>query len=179
MSVVKLIHKALSDSDIRRILGSGAKIFKYSELANFESLEQLLPNAVDYCIILYEDGPNHGHWVGLSKYGNTFEHFDSYGIKPDKELAWINFKTRRYLQENAPYLTQLLRGEHYVYNNVRFQAMDSNVNTCGSHVVHRLYRLKNENMDLKSYQKFMLKIKDEYNMGYDLIVAEFISKFFK
>jgi len=34
-------------------------------------------------------------------------------------------------------------------------------------------------MDLKSYQKFMLKIKDEYNMGYDLIVAEFISKFFK
>jgi hypothetical protein len=72
-----------------------------------------------------------------------------------------------------------LRGEHYVYNNVRFQAMDSNVNTCGSHVVHRLYRLKNEKMDLKSYQKFMLKIKDEYNMGYDMIVAEFISKFFK
>ena len=148
MNVVKLIHKALSDSDIRRILGRDTKIIRYSELANFESLEQLLPDAVDYCIILYEDGPNHGHWVGLSKYGNTFEHFDSYGIKPDKELAWINFKTRRYLKESA------------------------------SHVVHRLYRLKNQRMDLKSYQKFMLKIKDEYNIGYDLIVAEFISKLF-
>ena len=34
------------------------------------------------------------------------------------------------------------------------------------------FRLKNEKMDLKSYQKFMLKIKDEYNIGYDLIVAE-------
>ena len=45
--------------------------------------------------------------------------------------------------------------------------------------MHRLYRLKNEKMDLKGYQKFMLKIKDEYNIGYDLIVAEFISKLFK
>ena len=124
MNVVKLIHKALSDSDIRRILGRDTKIIRYSELANFESLEQLLPDAVDYCIILYEDGPNHGHWVGLSNYGNTFEHFESYGIKPDKELAWINFKTRRYLKESAPYLTQLLRNEHYFYN-VRFQEMDS------------------------------------------------------
>ena len=82
------------------------------------------------------------------------------------------------MKESAPYLTQLLRNERYVYNDVRFQAMDSYVNTCGSHVVHRLYRLNNEKMDLKSYQQFMRTIKDEYNIGYDLIVAEFISKFF-
>ena len=179
MSILKLVHRALSDSDLRRILGAGTKVIKYSELSSFQSLGQLLPNAIDYCIILYEDGPNHGHWVGLSKYDGLFEVFDSYGIKPDKELAWINLKTRNSLGEKAPYLTNLLRGNHYIYNSVRFQALDSKVNTCGSHVVHRLYRLKNEKMDLKSYQKFMLKIKDEYNMGYDMIVAEFISKFFK
>ena len=179
MSILKLVHRALSDSDLRRILGRETKIIKYSELSSFDSLDQLLPNAIDFCIILYEDKPSSGHWIGLSKYNGLFEHFDSYGIKPDKELAWINLKTRNSLGEKAPYLTDLLRGKHYIYNNVRFQAMDSQVNTCGSHVVHRLYRLKNEKMDLKSYQKFMLKIKDEYNMGYDLIVAEFISKLFK
>ena len=76
-----------------------------------------------------------GHWVGLSKYNDLFEHFDSYGIKPDKELAWINLKTRNSLGERAPYLTELLRGQHYIYNNVRFQQLDSYVNTCGDHVV--------------------------------------------
>ncbi|MFM7980022.1 MAG: hypothetical protein ACKPKO_11970, partial [Candidatus Fonsibacter sp.] len=34
----------------------------------------------------------------------------------------------------------------YIYNNVKFQDRDGYVNTCGSHVVHRLYRLKNDNM---------------------------------
>ena len=73
MSILKLVHRALSDSDLRRILGAGTKIIKYSELSSFQSLDQLLPNAIDYCIILYEDGPNHGHWVGLSKYDGLFE----------------------------------------------------------------------------------------------------------
>ena len=43
MSIVKLIHKALSDSDIRKILGHETKIIKYSELAQFTDLNELLP----------------------------------------------------------------------------------------------------------------------------------------
>ena len=42
MSVRKLIHKALSDSDIRTILGVATKSIKYSELANISSLDELL-----------------------------------------------------------------------------------------------------------------------------------------
>ena len=79
MSIIKLIHKALSDSDIRKILGHDTKIIKYSELSQFEDLSQLLPNLKDYCVILYEDNIDHGHWVGLSRYGGKYEHFDSYG----------------------------------------------------------------------------------------------------
>ena len=72
MSIVKLIHKALSDTDIRRILGNGTKVIKYSELSHYDDLNQLLPKDTDYCIILYEDHVDHGHWVGLSKYdGNS------------------------------------------------------------------------------------------------------------
>ena len=51
MSVRKLIHKALSDSDIRTILGADTKVRKYSELANIGSLDELLPRLVDYCIM--------------------------------------------------------------------------------------------------------------------------------
>ena len=67
MSVRKLIHKALSDSDIRAILGVDTKIIKYSELANINSLDELLPRPVDYCVMLYAEMPNRGHWVGLLK----------------------------------------------------------------------------------------------------------------
>ena len=80
MSLRELIHEALSDSDIRTILGADTKIIKYSELANISSLDELLPRLVDYCIILYEAMANRGHWVGLLNYNGMFEHFDSYGI---------------------------------------------------------------------------------------------------
>ena len=86
MPVRKLIHKALSDSDIRTILGADTKIITCSELANINSLDELLPRLVDYAIILYEDSPNRGHWVALLKYNGMFEQLGSYGIKPDKEL---------------------------------------------------------------------------------------------
>ena len=178
MSIIKLIHKALSDSDIRRILGQDTKIIKYSELASFEDLDQLLPSPMDYCIILYEDNIDHGHWVGLSRHGGTYEHFDSYGLKPDKELAWINMQKRASLHENQPYLSDLLKHQEYVYNSVRYQQSDVGVNTCGSHVVHRLYRFKKQNMDLDQYHNFMQGLKDDFNTSYDIIVSEFIKPFF-
>ena len=41
MSIEKLIRKALSDADIRRILGSDTRIIKYSNLAPYNSLDEL------------------------------------------------------------------------------------------------------------------------------------------
>ena len=89
IDIVRLINKALSDEDIQRILGGDAKIIKYAELGQLNDIDQLLPNEKDYCIILYEDRPNRGHWTALLKYNNLYEHFDSYGVKPDSELKWI------------------------------------------------------------------------------------------
>ncbi len=45
------------------------------------------------------------------KYNNLYEHFDSYGIKPDSELKWIGAKISRQLNQDEPYLTQLLKEE--------------------------------------------------------------------
>ncbi len=86
MDVERLINKALSDEDIQRILGGDAEIIKYSELGNLHDADQLLPREEDYCIILYEDRPNRGHWTAISKYNGLYEHFDSYGVKPDDQL---------------------------------------------------------------------------------------------
>ena len=176
IDIVRLINKALSDGDIQRSLGGDAKIIKYAELGNLYDIDQLLSDEKDYCIILHEDRPNRGHWTALLKYNNLYEHFDSYGVKPDSKLKWIGAKRNRQLNQDEPYLTQLLKKEedNYIYNNVAYK--DSKVNTCGSHVVHRLYRLKNDNMSLPDYYKFMKSLKDQTNAGYDVIVAEFVNK---
>ena len=116
--------------------------------------------------------------MALSRHGGTYEHFDSYGLKPDKELQWINMKKRKALHEDEAYLSKLLKPEAFVYNNVRYQQLDSGVNTCGSHVVHRLFRLKTQDMDLDAYHSYMLSLKEDFNTSYDMIVAEFIQRYF-
>ena len=131
-----------------------------------------------YFIILYEDKPNRGHWAALSKYNGIYEHFDSYGNRPAKSLEWVNMKTRRRLNESTPYLTNLLKDKQYIYNNVKYQDRDGYVKTRGSHVVHRLYRLKNDGMDLHAYYESMKSIKDEFAINYDISVAELINKRF-
>ena len=173
MDIVKLIHKALSDEDIRQILGGRCKILKYGALDKYGELGDLLPDLVGYAIVLYEEQENSGHWVGLLKYNNLF-FFDPYGLIPDKELSWVGLKTRRMLNEATPYLSILFKKERYVYNHVKYQDQDSYVNTCGSHVCHRIYRLLHDNMDLEEYHKFMKETKEETNSNYDVIVATFV-----
>ena len=41
MSVLKLIHKPLSDDDLRHILGEDIKIIKYSQLADYNDLNDM------------------------------------------------------------------------------------------------------------------------------------------
>jgi hypothetical protein len=174
MDIDKLIHRALSDEDIRSILGGRCKILKYGALDKYGDLDDLLPDLVNYAIVLYEEKENNGHWIGLLKYNNLFEFFDPYGLIPDKELSWVGLKTRRMLNEATPYLSILLKKERYVYNHVKYQDQDSYVNACGSHVCHRIYRLIRDNMDLENYHKFMKETMEETDSNYDVIVATFV-----
>ena len=82
------------------------------------------------------------------------------------------------LNEAAPYLSYLLDNEKCIYNRVSYQETDSIVNTCGSNVVHRICRLKHNNMDLEAYTEFMHVLKHDYGITYDMIVADFIDRWF-
>jgi hypothetical protein len=112
--IQRIERKPLSDADLRTILGDNLKIIKYSELANVESLDALLPKSTDYCILLYETEENSGHWVALMRYTSVsdqdrFEFFDPYGYKPDSELRWISQQMRESLGQEEPYLTKLIK----------------------------------------------------------------------
>ncbi len=166
MDEARLINKALSNSDIQGILGGDAKITVNAELGNRCDIDHLLPN---YCIILYEDRPNREHWTALSQHNGLYEHFDSYGAKPNSELKWIGEKRNRHLNQDEPCLTQLQKKEEEkcIYNNVTHQSKDSRVNACGSNAVHRLYRLENNITSLSDYYQFMKSITEKTNARRD------------
>ena len=108
------LPKMVSDEDIQRYLGQGAKAKtkKYSELANYNNINDLLPDDNDYCIILVESQRNSGHWTCLLKYNDTIESFDSYGDgggSIDHELSFIPDVMRRMLGENNQQLSKLLK----------------------------------------------------------------------
>ena len=150
MDVLQLIREALSDKYIATILGADANNLRYSELRHITDVDELLTKDPDYCI---RNQAWWGIWAALSKYNGMYEHFDSYGAKPDKSPEWVNLKMRQRMNDALPYLTNLLKNKQYIYNHVKYQDRDGYVNTCGSHVVHRLHRLKNDGVGLQTYYK--------------------------
>ncbi len=62
MDVIQLINKALSDEDIGTVLRADSYIIRYSEIRHINDLDDLLTKEIDYCIILYEERPDRGHW---------------------------------------------------------------------------------------------------------------------
>ena len=112
----RIIRKPLSDADLKRILGSETRIITYPDLAKYNNLDELLPKAYDFVIILLLETPQSGHWCGLLRYSSVFEWFDSYGFKVDYDLShWLTPLQRLKLGESKKYLTSLLQGRNYIY----------------------------------------------------------------
>ena len=178
----KLIKHPLSDTELKHILGKDLKIVMYPDLAKYNSIEQLLPNPIDYCIILIVESETKfnisGHWCALLKYDGIYEWFDPYGSAPDVDLmTWMDANTRARLRESKPYLTYLLKGKTHIYNKVKYEKLKKGVNTCGSHSSYRIYQFKKYGLTLPEYQQHMLNLSKQYGVGFDKIVAKFVSFF--
>ena len=106
--VDKIIHEPMDDGDIRAYFPK-ARVMRYAELADYDSIQQLLPTAKSHVFLLYQHRPNDGHFVCLMRYGNTIEFFCSYGSKIDAPLKWTALKDRIALGEGKPWLSMLLR----------------------------------------------------------------------
>ena len=92
------LQTPLSNFDLEQHLGS-QKIVKYADLKNYKDLYELMPNKVDYCIILLEAQKNYGHWTVLVRQGKKFGYFNSYGKKYDSDKSYISKMMLKILQE--------------------------------------------------------------------------------
>jgi hypothetical protein len=137
----KELERMFSDSDFKRYFGDG-KVIKYSELDNYPTINDLLPEDKDFRIILVESQYNQGHWVAVLKYGNIVEWFNSYGTKPEYDFKFIPSFTKHLLGQGGNLLTKLLntkdKGQKIYYNKKKFQKIGDGVNTCGRWVTARI-----------------------------------------
>ena len=168
----EIIEESLGDDDIRQYLPN-ATILKYSDLCKYNDIDEIIPNEKDYAIILYEDSPNRGHWTCICKLNNNIEFFDSYGGKIDNPLNWTPIEQRKQLNEDVPYLSNLIDKSNYdaIYNDVKYQGMKGGINTCGRHVINRLLYMLKLSLNSRDYYKLMEHIKKATGRDYDDIVS--------
>jgi hypothetical protein len=153
----------ITSEDIDRYLDAGSKkILKYSDLDQFRTVEELLPDDVDFRIVLIEQTPNSGHWCCILRYGKTIEWFDSYGIKPDGELTFISKMKNKMLGQDVKHLTLMLndaaaRGWKCIWNKKKLQKLQVGINTCGRWCLLRITMLTQFFFDLDEFLDFIEK----------------------
>ena len=174
----------MSDADIKKYLPD-TKIITYSDLKDYKTLDQLLPNVNDCVIILYQTSPNYGHWTGLLKYvdnKNTpiIEYFDSYGHKIDEPLTWVSKKELQKMGIYEPYLMNLIKKDdkHVVISNATpLQSSNPDISTCGRYVTGRLIHFIGNHSTLKTFLKTIKDDKQKMGGNYDDTISRIINKY--
>jgi hypothetical protein len=165
----------VSGEDLKNILGDDLKIFRFSDLKNYNNIYELLPKKKDYCVIFYTDdiknGVNIGHWTCLMRYKNYFEFFDSYGLTVDDELKFISPVKKKQFGEEEDYLSNLLEPVKHNYNHHDFQAWDDNITTCGRWVIIRIFLFKNGIIKQKDFYDYLKKKVKKFGGNYDQLAV--------
>lgn len=162
----KALSYALSDEDIRR-LNPNTKLLLYEDVKRFKTIDQLLA-PFDSAIILYEWHRTHdssiGHYITVNRVGSVqpgqilIEHFDSYGIKPDKELNQLrgaSMEFKKMTGQDHKYLLDLYAKSHWPisYNQYKLQSPAGNIATCGRYAV---LRSRYKHMPLDEFVKLFI-----------------------
>lgn len=181
-SLKNLIKQPLSTSDLSRFLAdSYENVLTYSELSEYNDMNDLLPIDKSYKIILIEYKKDMGHWICFLRYDKTIEIFNSFGTKHDDDDFVDSDNMNNYLGQSKLYLNILIEDElkdgefSIIYNKIKFQEKSININTCGRHVVNRILCMQQFNMTLKDYIKFMKQSKEKTKLSYDELVTKIIS----
>ena len=168
----------LSDDDVDKYFeGHKTEIMKYSDLENYETIDDLLPKPFDYKIILIETKYNQGHWVLLMKRNNTIEYFNSYGVNADIQKNSLNKLMNKMLGQKEDFVMRLIRKskKKYVINNIPFQNKNPKIATCGRWCIIRILTAEKTGMDLTDFTRYILNNCDKMRISPDMLVSMFIN----
>lgn len=155
-------HHPLSPSEVQSIAGKPISTFKYSELGDMTSIQDLF--AKNNCVLLlYESKLNSGHWCCLINQPSQVVFFDPYSLEPDSQLAFSNIRFRDNNGMELPYLTYLmLKSQKPIdYNNIQNQRLSQGIETCGYHCGVRMRAEKLTNTEYNNiFKSVPLKQRD-------------------
>ena len=176
----KTVIQPMTDTDIRNYLPD-AKIIKYEELSEFDSIKELLPQEKDYVIILFETSKNIGQFICVIRNNKQIIFFDPYGNRPDKFLFWCTKYTRKKLNQDVPHLSLLLNqaiDEKFkvYFNQIKFQNEDQiSYATCGRWCVAVIkYFMTNQKPTIKGFYKIIFKKANLFELNFDLTISALI-----
>lgn len=147
---------ALTDEDIRTMLGSDISILNYPQLESMKDIDDMF-DSKGRCILLYPNAAiNAGHWCCLIRRPDSIEFFDPYGDKPEEQKNGLSRTRLQELEIHEPYLMRLMRNKRIpiFYNKLGFQQKNDDVATCGRHCVVRLLYSP---YDLDTYHQIIKK----------------------
>ena len=173
--ILRRMRTDMTDLDLERYGFSPNDVMKYSELADLNSIYDILPHDNSSKILLVESEYSKGHWVGLLRYGNTIEMMDSYGIHPDDELSFVSNLQKVLLGQDNKYLTHLLKklpkGMKKIHNKKRLQKIVNGSATCGRFVILRIILMQDFGFTLKQFQDFITRWSKKTGLSPDELVA--------
>ena len=160
-SVVTAAQKVnLGEDAIRAITEGKCEVLAYADLANYSTLQEAA-GKYQAAICLFETKPSFGHWIAWFRIDDeTWEWFDSYGMRPDSERAFIDEK---FLKESgqAPFMTELIKrstaNTRLIWNQQKLQSEKVGVNTCGRWAS---LRIKKRGMKLAKFQELFVNQKE-------------------
>lgn len=165
----------ITDNDIHQYLGPNFPIIKYSQLNNYNHINELLPKDNDCCIILVENVPSSGHFVAIGKRGDMIVQFDSYGGQIDGELNYITSVMKTILGEHKNEMNDLIKRSDMktIYNKTKFQSQkkvcDVDSSICGRACIIfcSLFRM---GYSLEDMKKIIDSKQYEYRCLFDMII---------
>ena len=133
---------SLSDSDIKELTKGKCNVMLYSDLMNYDTIDQVLGQH-GAVVLLYQTNERlYGHFVSLFKHPskqNTLIFYDSYGLKMDAELKFSKFNISN-MGGLEPHLSNLIQKSKYLVesNSKRLQKNYKDDNTCGRYAAMRI-----------------------------------------
>jgi hypothetical protein len=142
MSALKRVKEyALSDADIRKVLGNDIQIWNYPQLKGLSNIDEMFDRKGRAILLFPNSGPYSGHWTCLIRKPRQIEFFDSYGEPPEEQKDGLPQSKLEQYDIDTPELTRLLRGSSVpvYYNTHQFQSNNMDVASCGRHCIVRLF----------------------------------------
>jgi hypothetical protein len=140
-SLHDLIEYPLGEDDLRKLLGN-VPIYRYPELDDFDSPEQMFKGHAAVILLFLTDDENTGHWLAVLNHPDHYEVFDSFGVAIDGNRKWLSKEEKLEFDQTAPLLSELLAKGHkpVTHNSTKLQHDDAD--TCGRWVAARIMNMR-------------------------------------